>query len=248
MTMRNKSSTAEATRAFPAHDVVSALQAEHRYAALLLDVLEERLAAPSRGDPVDRDALLSGMTYMTQHLDGYHHLREDALFERLVERDPRLAKAIAKIRQEHRSIGAAGKRLVAALGRLTPGSRRGEAAVVAAVGDYVGAMRAHMGVEERELFPRARQVLGEDDFAAVDQDFMRVVDPIFEASLEDAYAAYSPVVRYLAEQPAVQRVAGALESFFDSALTLGETLFGDAGAPPAAAKPVRAAGARKAAR
>ena len=210
-----------------AHDVVSALQAEHRYASLLLDVLEEGLAPASRGQPPDREALLAGMTYMTRHLDGYHHVREDAMFARLVKRDPHLAKSIAKVEREHRSIGSAGKKLVAALARPAQGSRDDDDGVIAGVFEYVGAMRAHMDLEERELFPRARELLDEHDLAEVDRAFMRVVDPIFEATVREAYAAYPPVVRYLAEQPAIQQAVGALDSFLDSALTLGEALFGD---------------------
>jgi hemerythrin-like domain-containing protein len=227
----------------PAHDVVGALQAEHQYASRLLDVLAERLAASSRGEALDHEALHAGMTYMTEHVDGYHHLREDALFALLVKRAPDLAKSIAKVKREHRSIGAAGKRLVAALER-TGGDD--DAAVRAGVGDYVDAMRAHMGLEERELFARAREVLDEEDLAEIDRTFMHVVDPLFEASLQSAYAAYSPLVRYLAEQPVLQQVAGALDTFLDSALTLGEALFGTTG--DASRAPVRAQGPRKAAR
>jgi hemerythrin-like domain-containing protein len=251
--MRTKSAARPAKEApkkrLPAHDVLSALHAEHRYAARLLDVLEERLAAAGRGEPLDREALRAGMTYMTEHLDGYHHLREDALFALLLERDPAMKNAVAKAKREHRSIGTAGKRLVTVLERLSQGGRGDAAAVIAGVGDYVGAMRAHMDLEESELFPRARQVLDADDLAEVDRAFMRVVDPIFEASLQSAYAAYSPVVRYLAEQPGLQRVVGALDTFLGSALTLGETLFGDATRAPPVEPPARAAaGARKTAR
>ena len=223
-----------------AHDVVSALQAEHRYASLLLDVLEDRLAAVSRGQPLDPEAFLAGMTYMTRHLDGYHHLREDALFALLAKRDPDSAKGIAKVKREHRSIGAAGKRLLAALERFaSPGGRAGQAEVISGVGDYVSAMRAHMSLEERELFPRARQLLDKNDLEEIDRAFMRVVDPIFEATVRDAYAAYSPVVRYLAEQPAIQQIVGALNDFLDSAETLGETIFGSRTAAPPVRKPVR---------
>ena len=209
-------------------DVVSALQAEHRYASLLLDVLEERLAAAAPGEPIDREAFLSGMTYMTQHLDGYHHMREDAMFALLAKRDPTLAKCIATVKREHRSIGAQGKRLLAALERPAPVSGRGEAGLLSAIADYVGAMRAHMGLEERELFPRARQVLVSADLAEIDRAFMRVVDPIFEATVREAAAAYSPLVRYLAAQPAVLRLAGVVDGVLDSAVTLGEAIFGEA--------------------
>jgi hemerythrin-like domain-containing protein len=234
------------TRRLVAHDVVSALQAEHRYASLLLDLLEERLAATPADQPLDREAFLAGMGYMTQHLDGYHHLREDAMFARLVKRAPDLAKPIARVKREHRSIGSAGKRLLVALERPPRVGRSAEAGLISGIADYVSAMRAHMGLEERELFPRARQLLDEEDRAEIDRAFIRVIDPIFEASIQDAYAAYSPIVRHLAERPAVRQVVGALNGLFDSALTLGETIFGAGGQSARTLQPGREEATRRA--
>jgi hemerythrin-like domain-containing protein len=213
----------------PPHDVVGALLAEHRYAARLLEVLEDALATASRGQPLDREALLSGVTYMTRHLDGYHHRREDVMFARLVKRDPGAAELVAKVEREHRTIGSTGKHLLAELERLSQGGHGDEAGVISRVGDYVDAMRVHMALEERELFPRALRLLDEHDLEEIDRAFMRVIDPIFEASVRDAYAAYNPVVRYLAEQPAIRQAVGAIDGFIDSAWTLGEILFGEPG-------------------
>src|SRR5215212_12158027 len=134
---------------------------------------------------------------MPQHPDAYHHPREDAMFVRLAKRDPHLVKRIAELQRAHRTIGSAGRQLLAALERLPQDSRANDS-VTARIRDYVSAMREHMAIEERDLFPRAREVLDADDLAEVDRAFTRVVDPIFEASVRDAYAAYNPVVRYLA--------------------------------------------------
>ena len=233
----------------PPPDVVSALYAEHRYAARLLDLLAAQTAAISHGRPFDRDASRAAMTYMTQHLDGYHHPREDAMFVRLEKRDPHLAKRIAEIERAHRTIGSAGKQLLAALEALGPDSRAEGAGVASRIGEYVDAMREHMTIEERDLFPRARQLLDERDLAEVDRAYRRVVDPIFEASVADAYAAYPPVVRYLAEQPALQQAVGAIDRFYESALTLGEALFGATpGERPGTDKPAPPEAARKARR
>jgi len=202
----------------PPSDVVSALYAEHRYATRLIDVLAEQ--------PLDRDAAISVMSYMTEHLDAYHHPREDAMFVRLAKRDPHLVRRIAEIERAHRTIGTAGKQLLAALGELPPGGRGEGAGVAKRIADYVAAMREHMTIEERDLFPRARAVLDDRDLAEIDRAFRRVVDPIFEASVRDAYAASTPLVRYLAEQSVVQQAFGAVDRFYESALTLGETLLG----------------------
>jgi hypothetical protein len=93
------------------------------------------------------------------------------------------------------------------------------------------------------------RILDDHDLAEIDRALTRVIDPIFEASLRDAYAAYSPVVRYLAEQPAFQQAVGALDRFYESTLTLGETLFGwGTGEAPGVPKPARGEGARRASR
>jgi len=248
-TPNTKAGPARSRKRLPTHDVVGALYAEHRYAAQLLDVLEEQLDRLSRGQPLDRESSLAVMAYMTQHLDAYHHQREGAMFVRLAKRDPHLAKLIAEVERAHRTIGSAGKLLLAALKRLPQDGLVVKAGVATRIGDYVSAMREHMAIEERDLFPRARQILDDHDLAEIDRAFTRVIDPIFEASLRDAYAAYSPVVRYLAEQPAFQQAIGALDRFYESALTLGETLFGwGTGEAPSVPKPARGEGARRASR
>lgn len=210
-----------------ANDVVGALFAEHRYVARLLEVLDEQLAMVSRGQPLDRQASLAVMTYMTEYPDTYHHPREDAMFVRLAKRDPHLVKRIAEVERAHRTIGSAGKQLLAALQRLGADRRVDEATVASGMADYVSALREHMAIEERDLFPRARQVLDDHDLAEIDRAFRRVVDPIFEASVRDAYGAYSPVFRYLIEQPAVKQALQVVDSFYESALTLGELVFGE---------------------
>ncbi len=227
-----------AAKRLPPHDVVGALFVEHRYVARLLAVLDAQVEAASRGQPIDWRAALGVMQYMTSNPDRYHHPREDAMFARLVKRDPGLAKRIAEIQRAHRTIGAAGKRLLAALERFERSADGGHAGVVSRIGDYVGAMREHMAIEERDLFPRARAVLDDGDLEEIDRAFARVTDPFFEAELRDAYAAYSPVVRYLVEQPAVRRAFEVLEAFYASAGSLGEVLFGAGG--PGASPTLRA--------
>jgi hemerythrin-like domain-containing protein len=217
----------------PSHDVVAALLVEHRHMARLLAVLEEQLGAASRGVAIDREAVRSVMHYMTEFPDAYHHPREDAMFVRLAKRDPALRKGIAAIERAHRTLGTAGKELLAAAQRA-PGRRADESGLAARLRDYVGAQREHMVIEERDLFPRARQVLDDDDLVAIEKDFRRVTDPIFEASVRDAYAAYPALVRMLVEQPAVRQALDLVDSFYESAATFGELLFGGAAAqwPP----------------
>lgn len=223
-----------AANRLPPHDVVGALYAEHGYVARLLEVLEAQVDAVARGKPLDLRAALGVMEYMTHNPDRYHHPREDAMFAQLAKHDPGSAKRIAQIQRAHRTIGAAGKRLLGALERLERSPDGDRAGVVSRIADYAATMREHMAIEESELFPRARAVLDDSDLEKIDRAFARVTDPFFEAELRDAYAAYSPVVRYLVDQPAVRRAFEVLEAFYASAGTLEEVLFGasEPGASP----------------
>jgi len=218
------SATARPAKRVAPHDVVAALVAEHRYSARLLEILEQQLDLVARGRPLDREAARGVMSYMTEYPDAYHHPREDAMFVQLAKRDPASKKRIAEIGRAHRTIGAAGRALLAALQRER---RRAadDSDVASRIGEYIGALREHMAIEERELFPRARRLLDEADLAAIERDFRRVTDPIFEASVRDAYAAYPTLVRTLVEQPAVREFLDALDSVVDSASTLAEVLW-----------------------
>jgi hemerythrin-like domain-containing protein len=227
----------------PARDVVAALLVEHRHAARLLDVLEHQVSAASRRRPIDRETVRSVMHYMTEHPDAYHHPREDAMFVRLEQRDPRLRKRIAAIERAHRTLGAAGRELLAAAER-EPARGGDDAELAERIGAYVSAQREHMTIEERDLFPRARQLLDDRDLAGIERDFRRVTDPIFEASVRDAYAAYPAIVRMLVEQPALRQALDVVDAFYESAATFGDLLFSAPPAKTAPAKGGRRPGAR----
>ena len=161
----------------PTYDVVGALYAEHQYVARLLEILEHQISAAAHAKPLDREASIAVMSYMTEYPDAYHHPREDAMFARLAKRDSSLLARIAEIKRAHRTIGAAGKKLLAALQRLEGNTRVDEGSVISLMNDYVKALREHMSIEERDLFQRAREVLDERDLEEIDRAFARVIDP-----------------------------------------------------------------------
>ena len=127
----------------PSHDVVAALIVEHRHMARLLDALDQQLSVASRGGRIDREAVRSVMHYMTEHPDAYHHPREDAMFARLERRDPGLRKRIVAIERAHRTLGAAGKELLAAAERK-PGRADQRSVRPRAVADAYRYLRRHL--------------------------------------------------------------------------------------------------------
>jgi hypothetical protein len=166
----------------------------------------------ARREALDREALRAGMSYMTEHVDGYHHLREDALFALLCE-------ARSRPGEVHREGQA----------RASVHRRRRQAADCGAGTTRADRPRRRSRADlwRRRLCRRHADALWTSRkasfFPAPARFSTRTTSPrstapscasstrSFEASLQSAYAAYSPLVRYLAKQPVLQQVVGALE-------------------------------------
>ncbi len=148
-------------------DPIAAWHADHVNFARLLDLLEEQLAAFHAGEQPDYALMLDIVSYLRHYPDRFHHPREDVAFARLVERDPAMQLPLARRLQEHRVIAAAGEELLEVLQAVVEGTLIGRAAVEAAAATYLVYYRHHLAAEEREVIPRATQLLTPSDWAAV---------------------------------------------------------------------------------
>lgn len=176
MNRRRKSGASEALP-----DIVAALGGEHRYQARLLQALEDQVGLLNQDREPDLEVLYGVMHYMTSFPDGYHHPKEDLIFERLAERDASTKPMLQKLQAAHRSIGQAGQQLFELIER-----QRGDCAdpevwseIRTRARDYVGTLRRHMDIEDRHLFPKAVAGLREEDWRSIDARMKPILDPIF---------------------------------------------------------------------
>ncbi len=164
--------------------ILDVLHQEHIQVGRLLDLLSadlERLGLP---DATGCDTVVQVMHYMTHYPDLRHHPREDLLFERLVRRGSGTRPLVASLTDQHVSLARDGKALLHAAQSQAP------AADIVALGTaYVDLHRAHMNVEEGEVFPLARVMLGPEDWAAVDAAMVAAADPLFGDAVDAQYTA-----------------------------------------------------------
>lgn len=176
-------------------DSIAMWHAEHRHFTRLLDLLERQVVAFHADDQPNFELMLDIVSYLRFFPDRYHHAREDVAFARLVKRDPALKPSIDQLLQEHRVIGAAGAELLAYLQQVVDDVVIERAKVEAAAATYLVYYRRHLALEDRDIVPRAEQLLSAEDWEAVVAAVPSGVDPLFG---EDFDARYRELRRQIA--------------------------------------------------
>lgn len=176
-------------------DSIALWQAEHKHFARLLDLLERQVVAFHADEGPNYELMLDVVSYLRYFPDRYHHAREDVAFARLVKRDAGLKPLIERLLQEHRVIAAAGTELLKYLEQVVGDVVIERAKVEAAAATYLVYYRRHLALEDRDIVPRAEQLLTAQDWEAVMAAIPSGSDPLFG---EDAEPRYRELRRQIA--------------------------------------------------
>ena len=169
--------------------------AEHRHFSRLLDLLERQVVAFHADNQPNFELMLDIVSYLRYFPDRYHHAREDVAFGRLAQRDPQLRPMVDQLLQEHRVIAAAGSELLTYLQQVVDDVVVERGRVEAAAATYLVYYRRHLALEDRDLVPRAAQLLTPEDWEAVMATAPGGADPLFG---EDSDARYRELRRQIA--------------------------------------------------
>ena len=168
-------------------DLAAIWHAEHGNFARLLDLLEKQVAAFHLGEQPNYDLMLDVVYYLRNYPDQVHHPREDVAFARLLKRDPTMKSQVDRLTQEHRVIAAAGETLLAHLDAVVADTLEPRFIVEAAAATYLAYYRQHLATEEKEVIPRAAELLTPQDWAAVAAAVPAGPDPLFGEDIEARY-------------------------------------------------------------
>lgn len=176
-------------------DSIALWQAEHRHFARLLTLLEQQVAALHADDGPNYALMLDVVSYLRYFPDRYHHAREDIAFALLAKRAPELRSLVDGLSQEHRVIAASGSELLKYLEQVVEDVMVERAKVEAAAATYLVYYRRHLAMEDRDIVPRAEQLLTQQDWEAVMAAIPAGADPLFG---EDAEPRYRELRRQIA--------------------------------------------------
>lgn len=179
------------------------IRAEHMSMKRVLDCLADEVhKAREEERELDLDLLRSIVTYMRDFPDKFHHPKEDGLlFPAVLRHSPTYEDVIADLREEHRK----GEELLGEMSQLiakcadnTRDSRKAFERVAKA---YVAFESNHMRKEETTVIPIARSKLTDEDWAAIDAEFLRNQDPLQPGAVEKAFEALFRKIAILTSPP-----------------------------------------------
>jgi hemerythrin-like domain-containing protein len=168
-------------------DVIAALTCDHANIAKILELLESEILAIEVGKTPDYPLLQDIMCYMNQYPDRFHHPREELVLEKLVARDPTARTAVEDALDQHISIGLAGREFDRLLRTSDVDSVHVRERIGAAGFAYIRALRQHMLLEDKTLFPMATAALTNTDWLSVDRAIDAIEDPLFGKMIADGY-------------------------------------------------------------
>jgi hemerythrin-like domain-containing protein len=156
---------------------------EHRTISAILHGMEylvRKIRAQKK--KVDPRVFHAMLYYLDTFSERAHHPKEDQfLFRALRSRGAGAEALITELEKEHAGGEDALRRLAQALNRYEEGGDREFADFERAVERFVGSYREHMRKEEELLFPLARQLLTDADWAAIDREFEANRDPLADS-------------------------------------------------------------------
>jgi branched-chain amino acid transport system ATP-binding protein len=158
---------------------IDIIHAEHRALGAVLQAFRfvlEGIRTSAR--PPDFALLEAMIEYITEVPDKLHHPKEDdVLFVKILEVVPEAAALIDKLQLDHLQGARSTQALRDALHQYQASGSTGFAAFETLANAYIDASWRHLGVEDNELLPLARQRLAPGDWAGIDAAFAANKDP-----------------------------------------------------------------------
>src|SRR5690349_5500505 len=148
-----------------AQAIITAIGEEHRTIAQLLHLIDKQVARFSDAEASDLELLHLIMDYTRAYPDLYHHPKENAIFLKLLDRDPAITPVVNALLEEHAAMSGVTERFATMIEQLIEDATMPRDAFVKAAMEYVDFQRSHMRREVEEVLPAAVRLLSEKDWA-----------------------------------------------------------------------------------
>lgn len=168
-------------------EVLNRLHKEHADLTRLLDLLDRQLGLFTAGDQADYDTIGAILQYCLEYPDAVHHPKEDLIYSLLRDRDSALAAEVGDLEEEHRALAEMTRSLSILIDRALSEEPVDREQVHNLTRQFIHRYRHHISREEVHVFPAARRVLSEKDWADVDGQLGGRDDPLFGDVVADYF-------------------------------------------------------------
>ena len=167
--------------------IMEQLKTDHHNIARLLATLEEQMDVVRSEGNADFELVHDIMVYMTHYPDRTHHPMEDLMFEKLLRHDSSAQAVVERLAREHEGLAEKGQRFLEMLRHVVDGALVERDVLESTGRDYVEFLKSHMAVEDSDAFPKAEQLLTEQDWVDVESSLEARADPVFGPIIADEF-------------------------------------------------------------
>lgn len=183
---------------------IDTLMAEHRVIERMLTLLERLAGRLDRGGDLPARLLGDLVGVAEQYIDALHHTKEERrLFEVVIERGLETEGASVSALIHHHETGRSHLQdLGSELHRLRQGDRNAAAACVMAARQYAELLRAHIRMEDEDVFPLVGKALSVEEDRTLAMYFAEIDDARHTADLQARFEQLLVRCAELDEPPA----------------------------------------------
>jgi hemerythrin-like domain-containing protein len=149
--------------------LMKALRAEHQHMGTVMQLFTNQLKAIEGGELVDTHVLYEIMHYMVTWPDRFHHPREDLIYARVAEVDPKAADDVDTLQRDHDHTAKRGHAVLQDIERWRLGEVSGMVVVTSGQA-YIEHIYEHMNLEEKIIFPHIEETLTLQDWRELAED------------------------------------------------------------------------------
>ena len=158
------------------------IHAEHGNMGRLLGVLEEQIDLFERADQPDYELIKEIVDYFLTFPNLCHHPKENLILRKLQERNPQAAAQVGNLEQEHDDISAELNEFAHAVINVLMEVEVPRDAFVKLAREFIADEHRHMVHEEESFMPTARKYLLDEDWAQIEKQTARLIDPLGDTS------------------------------------------------------------------
>ena len=159
--------------------ILTELHQDHVNLNKLLVILGLKIDKLRGGDSPNFNLMADVINYIASYADGYHHPREDKLYDYFSGRSEALDTHLLHCAVEHQKLKASSIQLIEAIDGVLHDAVMPMTEFVNLLDGFVILQTAHLDSEEGHLFPLIQGVASEEDWAIIDGLLPQESDPLF---------------------------------------------------------------------
>lgn len=185
--------------------IMRTLHNEHKYITVLQDSLEKQVKQLAPGGKPDYHILSDMLDYIANYPDEFHHPLEDVIYERLVKRHHASIGTVEELLAQHTDMARDTQFLLKNVNAICAGKQKPMRNQLRKdLQSYIEFYRAHINLEEGEVFPAAKKYLQEADWQAINKSLHVIEDPVFSETNTSKYKNLSDYVNSKSEEVAAE--------------------------------------------